>query len=152
MKIKKALKHIKSISTPFGGLSWDISTTEREVIRKLIIFLEDRAVLFNPYQLEDLRWVIKSISEIRQYLTETLQKLDETTPLIYYLKAMRASCRKFMNNTKDCKFGGMIEKAETFASLGEVRAMFGFYLKDLVSKFNIDIEEGLMSIFPAEDK
>lgn len=153
MKTKKVLKHIKGFSIPIigGGLSWDISKTEREVIRKLILFLEDRRVLYNPFALEDPRHAIMSIIEIRKYLTDTLKDLDEKSYLNHYLKAMRASCRKFLDKHPDDKFRGMIEEHEIFAGLGEVRAMFGFYLNDLVKRFKFDVENDLKSIFPIEE-
>jgi hypothetical protein len=151
MNIKKTVKHITGISTPFVGISWDLSNTEKEIIRNLFIFLENRRVLFNPYELEDPRWVVKSIIQIRAYLTKVLQQLDDSSNLNNYIKPMRASCRKFLDKHSKPKFNGFIERAEIFAGLGEVRAMFGSYLKDLCKRFNIDVEKDLASIFPIEE-
>lgn len=152
--LKSKLKPITGFTLPIigAGIEWDLSKSESEIIRHLINFLEDRRVLYNPYELESPHYVIQSILKIRHYLTETLNKLDKDSYLQHYIKAMRASCRKFLNKFPKGEPRGMIENNEAFASLGEVRAIFGFYLADLSNRFKLDIEDDLKSIFPAEDK
>jgi hypothetical protein len=41
---------------------------------------------------------------------------------------------------------------ETFAALGELRAIFGVQIAQLAVKYGIDVEEELASILPIEDK
>lgn len=133
MSLSKNLKRIKGISTPFGGISFDLSDTEKDVIRELFIYLEDRRVLFNPYDLESPNYVIQSIIQIRDYLTKILIRPDEDSNLSEYIRKMRAACRKLMDtNPEHSHYGGIIERAQFFACLGEVRGVFGIYLKDLM--------------------
>ena len=70
----KIAKSLTGFSTPFFGVSWNPPETDREKARKLIIFLEDRRVLFYPYDMEIPFQVNESILEIRRYLTEVLQR------------------------------------------------------------------------------
>lgn len=151
MSIKKNLKVITGVSILNIGVSWDLSKTEREVIRKLLTFLEMKRVLYNPYDLEEVRHVIDSIIDIRDNLTKALQDIDESSNLNHYLRPMRTSCNKFLDSTSTNKYGSMLDRNGTFTSLGEVRAMFGFYLKILSEMFNIKVEKKLATIFPLDD-
>lgn len=152
MSLSKNLKRIKGISTPFGGISFDLNDTEKDVIRELFIYLEDRRVLFNPYELESPNYVLQSIVQIRDYLTKILIRLDDDSNLAEFIRKMRAACRKLMETNPDNSYySGMIERAQFFASLGEVRGVFGIYLKNLSERFNIKVETELASIFPLDN-
>ena len=101
MKIdfKRMAKSLTGISTPVFGVSWNWNPpeSERNIVRKLITFLEDRRALYNPYNIETPMWVMESVLEIRKKITEVLGTLDENSGISPHLRAMRAACRKFMN-------------------------------------------------------
>lgn len=150
VKFKKIAKSLTGFSTPIFGISWNPPESDREVVRRLLTFLEDRRVLYNPYDLETIRWVIKSVLIIRRKLSEVLEMLDENSDLIPHLRAMRAACRKFMNevekkNRKPFYYG------EIFIALGEMRAVFGVHIAQLCVKYGVDIEGELSRILPIED-
>ena len=155
MKItfKKIAKSLTGISTPVFGISWKPPETDRDIIRKLIIFFEDRRALYNPYDMETKHWVIESVLEIRKKLTETLSSIDQNSDIAPHLRAMRAACRKFMDETEHGKrqYRHHFDFGDIFAALGEMRAIFGVHIAQLCVKYGVDIEGDLSSILPIED-
>ena len=152
MKIqyKKIAKSLTGIQTPFFGVLWNPPETDREIVRKLIIFLEDRRALYNPYDIEMPEYVERSVLEIRKQLTELMGQLDANSDIYPHLQAMRAACRKSMDSTGKTNrfFRGGRGEMETFAALGEMRAIFGVHIGQLCVMYGIDIEEDLASILP----
>jgi hypothetical protein len=48
MKFSEIANRLTGISTPFGGASWKPAEMEIEGARRVIAFLEDRRVLYEP--------------------------------------------------------------------------------------------------------
>ncbi len=54
-------RRITGISTPFGGISWsDPGPGDGETVRRFLVFLEDRRVLYNAMDLEVISQVHRS--------------------------------------------------------------------------------------------
>ncbi len=73
-------RRIMGISAPFGlgGIQWaDPGPSERELVRRFILFLKDRRMLYNATMLEVRSQVDHSIHEIRKECTEALRQLGE---------------------------------------------------------------------------
>jgi len=150
----KIVKSLTGISTPVFGVSWNPPSTEREIARKLLIFLEDRRALYNPFDIEMPMYVDRSVIEIRHELTDTLKNLDENSQISQHIRAMRTACRKFLDQNSHSKQHSnyfIRHEAEFFASLGELRAVFGIHIAQICVKYGIDIEKELTSIFPLID-
>jgi hypothetical protein len=48
-------RRVTGISSPFGGLQWaDPGPSDSEVVRQFVVFLEDRRVLYNAADLEEV--------------------------------------------------------------------------------------------------
>jgi len=57
-------RRVTGISTPFGGLQWaDPGPSDTEIVRRFLLFLEDRRVLYNPMYLEIVSQVEHSEAE-----------------------------------------------------------------------------------------
>ena len=150
---KKMTKSLRGFQTPVFGVSWQPPELDSDVVRNLITFLEDRRVLYNPYELEDSRWVIRSVLEIRQRLTDTINMLDDNPHICPHLRAMRAACRKFLDETK--RLGGpgrWFHDPWGFITLGELRGVFGLHIAQLCVMYGIDVEGELGTIVPVEDR
>lgn len=159
MKFQEIIKRLTGFSTPIFGVSWDPSESEREVAKRVIAELEDRRVLYNPTRLEDPHHCIQSIIEIRHLLTNEIGNLNQDSQLSKSLKAMRAVCRKFLNNFQDDKrtlkygynsqyYGGWV----FISSLGELRGVFGIHLAQIAAEYGLDIEDDLSTILPEVDE
>ena len=52
MKFSEIANRLTGISTPVGGVSWQPAELEIAGARRVVAFLEDRRVLYDPYQME----------------------------------------------------------------------------------------------------
>lgn len=153
MKIpfKKLVKRINGISTPVFGISWNPSESEREKARKLIIYLEDKRALYYPFDMEIPYHVNESILEIRKYLTEFLQDIEENSTLVQNVRSMRAACRKYLDvNPKAKKKRGYFP-LDQMQSLIEFRTTVGNNLTEICVKYGLDLNDDFEEILPIED-
>jgi hypothetical protein len=93
MTFMEIANSINGISCPVFGVSWTPPNRELEVARKIIIYLEDRRILYSPYEMESPNHCMNSIIQIREFLTITIGELKSTSKLSEILRGMRASCR-----------------------------------------------------------
>jgi hypothetical protein len=159
----KSLAHrLTGFSLPFFGVQWTPSADEREIVRELLTALEDRRVLFVPYHLEIVSHVASSVLQMRDILTKTLQVLPETSRAAGSIRAMRAGCRRFLEEPMPdfrnlmrwhgAKHGHDEEGSPSFfVALGELRATFGTHIAALAYQYGLDIEQELASILPPAD-
>lgn len=160
MKFQEIVNRLTGISIPVFGISWNPPKLQVSVARRVITFLEDRRVLYVPSQMEMPDYCIRSVLEIRQFLTEELANLESSTELVASLRAMRASCRKFLNTVGDERgdivmFGGHAGHWASWVfngALGELRGVFGIHLARIAAQHGLDVEDDLASILPAQDE
>jgi hypothetical protein len=114
-------------------------------VRGVMALLEDRRVLYNPYNIEIEHEVSSSVLEIRRELTKALQPLPEDSPAAPALRAMRAACRAYLDQSHRFPhhLGFML-------GLGELRAHFGLQVAYLAIEYGLDIENELAQIIPPE--
>jgi hypothetical protein len=151
-------RRITGISTPLGGISWgDPGPDDGETVRRFLVFLEDRRVLFNAMQLEVISQVHRSINDIREECTKTLQALPPKAFAVRPLRAIREAGRRFHDDENE-QFhyfdhgGGRREGSPGFFSaLGAYRATVGQQVALLSAHYDIDIEGDLASTLPALD-
>jgi hypothetical protein len=160
MKFQEIVNRLTGISIPIFGVSWNPPELEVSVARRVITFLEDRRVLYNPSDMELPHHCVQSVLEIRQFLTEELARLNSATALESSLRAMRASCRKFLDAVGDEEgriviFGGHPGHWASWVfngALGELRGVFGVHIARLAAQHGLDVEDELASILPAQDE
>jgi hypothetical protein len=148
MKSKDIKYRLTGISVGTVGASWEKIKTERDKAQGVITFLEDRRVLYTPYDFEVPHHCIESVLEIRKFLTAQLQDLDVRTKLAKHLRAMRASCRKFL----DALPKGHSPSQVFMTALGELRGVLGIHLAIIAAHYGLDVEDNLASIFPVADE
>ena len=84
--------------------------------------------------------------QIRAYITDLLQQIDNDSALIPNLKLMRAACRKYLDdNPKSDKRHRYFGPEDTI-SLGELRGVFGINLAEICVKFGVDLDSELEDI------
>lgn len=148
-------RRVTGISTPFGGLQWaDPGPTEREIVRGFVVFLEDRRVLYNPFDLEVPSQVDHSVHEVRHQCTETLQRLGENAFAAVPIRAIRAACRRFHDDQSeefrffDQRWHHHDGSPGFFVALGAFRAVVGQQVALLAAHYDLDIEGDLASVLP----
>ena len=162
MKInfKEIAERITGINVPFFGVSWNPPESERKVAKRIMSFLEDRRVLYSPYDMEMPMHCVESIIEIRRYLTDEIGSLKSGSGLETDLRALRAACRKFLDKTQGNKHEmkylrppyDNISSWVFISGLGELRGVFGIHIAKIAVSYGLDIEKELASIIPIVDE
>lgn len=151
MRFGEIAARLSGFSTPIFGLQWEPPIIDRDVARRVVAYLEDRRVLYDLYQAETPEWCVKSVLEMRAFLTEVLGQGRIADELVESLRAMRAACRKFLGSIpfdedgkpladiRDLMWG--MEGWQFNQALGALRGVFGIHVAQLAVKYGIDVEE-----------
>ena len=66
---------LNGFSTSLGGISWNKTTSSKEVFSHLLFFLESKRILVNPIEMEIKDWRVEAVLEIRQQLVNITQEV-----------------------------------------------------------------------------
>lgn len=94
MNFKAILNRLTGLSCPIFGISWNPIESEIIIATRIIRYLENRRVLFNPSEMESPTYCVKSAIQIREYLTSEMQNMNANSKLFEFVKAEIAA-RKF---------------------------------------------------------
>jgi hypothetical protein len=154
MGYKEVLNRITGFSTPVFGISWKPRKPEVVTARRVLAFLEDRRVLYNPYHVEVADQCIQSVLEIRRFLTDVVGQLDGNSKLAEHLRAIRAACRAFLDENAPGSrrvlhpsWAGPFESS-FFTALGELRSAIGVHVAAIAVMHGLNVEANLASILP----
>jgi hypothetical protein len=153
MHFKEILSRLTGFSTPVFGASWNPPEADVTVARRVITFLEDRRVFYNPYDMEMPSHCADSIVETRKFLTETIGHLKETSKLAPHLRAIRAACREFLDSTGQAGHsrggrGRYHGPFDMFQALGQLRATSGIRIAAIAVMYGLPVEGELAEILP----
>lgn len=153
-KLTGAARRITGFSTPIGGLEWQPPRDEVDILRELLVALEDRRALYTDYTEENQSAVYKSVEKIREALTQAKSQLPEESRAMGHLTAMRAACRKYCDTVQKLSRGGggpyHVSYPDFYEALGAFRAIMGLQIFALVQMFGIQVESSLTAIFPPD--
>jgi hypothetical protein len=159
MKFKEIVSRLTGFSTPVFGVSWDPPQAHITIARRVITYLEDRRVLYNPYHLEDPWQCVQSVLDMRKYLTSELGNLAVDEGPAPHLRAMRAACRKFLDSVQEDDGGRRPHRRHWGpdgwffnSAMGELRGGVGMHVAALAAQHGLDVEGDLAATLPAEDK
>lgn len=151
MKFERIYKNITGLSCPIFGIQWNAPIIEADEAQKIVTFLEDKRVLFNPVSMESASHCAQSVINIRSELTKALQNLPSDSNLAKQLKQLRKACQEFSD-----KLGvpqlilldhpvqiSMLERA-----LFKLRQTCGLSVAEIAVAYGLDVEDGLASIIP----
>lgn len=160
MRFKEVLSRLTGLSTPIFGAQWNPPESEVTIARRVLAYLEDRRVLYNPDSLEVPAHCVDSVIQIRHFLTSEIATLPEKSTLSASLRAMRAACRKFLDTLHE-RQPQIVDAAwrpghwaswHFNAALGELRGVFGIHVAQIAAQHGLDVEKELASILPVEDE
>lgn len=155
LPFREVAQRVTGISTPVFGVSWNPPEDKREIVRRLVAFLEDRRALYADFHMEYGPWVEKSVLEMRAEITNALKTCSEDEHLAGPLRAMRAACRKFLDEMGPPDSRRRVfypREAMMWQALGELRGVFGLHLARLCAAFGVDVEPELATILPAGEE
>ncbi|OAT23525.1 hypothetical protein M977_00434 [Buttiauxella gaviniae ATCC 51604] len=127
----------------FGMIQGGQLKTELKIAERIVHILEDKGCLYMDYLQEDPTFVADSLKELRVSLSAIRAEVDSISPLSVIIQSIIAACRYYMNNTStnpDIK--------ELNYSLGAVRKIIGLNLNQLLSNYDIPVNDNLSSLLP----
>lgn len=160
MRFREIIARVSGLSSPIFGVSWSPPEAEIAVARRVVSYLEDRRVLYNPSEMEVPEHCVESVLGIRRLLTAELGPLAPDAELAASLRAMRAACRKFLDTvgaggrSEIVRFGahrGHWASWEFNGALGELRGVIGVHVARIAAQHGLDVEDALAAILPAHE-
>lgn len=151
MKFERIFKNITGLSCPIFGLQWNAPVIEADEAKKIILFLEDKRVLFNPANMEDARHCAQSVIQIRTELTKLLQTLQSDSNLAKSIKSMRRACQGFsdkLGHPRFLQFERPVQVSMLERELFKLREKCGISVAEMAVAYGLDIDDGLASIIP----
>ena len=157
MRRPRVGKRLTGVSTPFGGASWEtVPDVEREALSRLVTFLEDRRVLYNPTEVEVPEHCVESVLRLREFLIAGAGDLPRDSEVAIAMRSMAGACRRFLDvathGDRHRPLGPELRWGwESWAfnqALGEPRGQIGVYLAGLLSSHHAHIEGPLATILP----
>lgn len=151
------------MTTPIGGVSWSPPAPERETLRKLVVFLEDRRALFDPYDVEATVLVQQSVQQIRAELTGVLQSIGEDSRAAEPLRTMRAACQRYLTQAsgfsdqppwhRPPRFRDPDEGDDDFIlALGELRGAFAACISQIAADYQIEVHGELAGLIQEDGR
>ncbi len=135
MEYKKILKNITGISTPLFGVQWNPPSVDSDVARVIIVFLEDRRVLYGSED-RGADYCRQSVEQIRGMLTQKIPLLSGNKDV------QKVGARGFPN------LEGPVQKSILKRELLKLREVSGMVVGSLAVSYGIDVEDELASIIP----
>jgi hypothetical protein len=157
MNFKKIASRVTGVSVPIFGVSWNPPEPDVTRAERIVAFMEDRRVLYNPCAWEEPDHCIESVVQIRAFLTNELQTLKRDSEIALRLTTLRAACRKFLDTLQQHGIDGHRSRHGMFSefifssAIGELRGVFGFQLLLFAQSYGLSVEDDLAAIFPFQD-
>jgi hypothetical protein len=117
--------------------------TDHANARKLLVFMQQRGVLFMPFHGEHPSHVFESIKEIRTFLTQLQSDLTPESPLEVIVDSINHACRHFMNTTSV-----QSDFDEVTYGLGALRKVVGINIGQLEKAYRLSPSGPLRDAIP----
>lgn len=118
---------LNGFSTSIGGISWNKTTSTKEMFTHLLFFLESKRILVNPIELELKDWCIESVLEIKQQLVNITQELKLKDFDADIIRNLIDACNAYLDTVTPMNLPGIIYKKDgRWEDLSFDRAMKAF--------------------------
>ena len=148
MKFQQILKNVTGFSTPIFGIQWTPPQWASDLAEETLVYLSDKRVLFNRFDMENAEHCIQSVDNIREHLGSQRQKLKGSKELDSSLATMQKACRRFIDYVGHPKYSGFekpIQESILENELQRLRSSFGKQVATLSISFGVDVIDELAS-------
>jgi hypothetical protein len=151
LKGQELATRLIGILTPMSGISWKPPVDERDKARRLLVYLAGQRALHYPYDKEIGSFIVQSILDISERLTNDIEALSTDSLLRKILRAMHAACHKFLDENQSPSAGyGEPYQAQLYCTLGELRALLGIHIARIAFTYDLEMDACLEDILPPE--
>jgi hypothetical protein len=127
---------------------------DKDIARRVIIYLEDRRLLFGERHTEDQMHCVDSAIGIRNFLAQELTNAKPGKSLEASLRAIRAACRKFVEaagpNDRNFMYQDGPQTDRFSLALGELHTLVGLHLAVIANQYDLEVEDDLAQILPPD--
>ncbi len=116
MRFSEMAARLNGVSIAIFGVSWTPPTVDVEVAREVVAFVETRRVLVSTYTNEMPGECVRSVLQIRDFLSEVMGSAGIVGDLLQPLRLIRRYCVRFIQ-----RLGATEDRQD---SEGQVRHMF----------------------------
>lgn len=128
---------LNGFSTSIGGISWNKTTSSKELFTHLLFFLESKRILVNPIELEFKDWCIESVLEIKKQLVNITQEVKLKDFDADRIRNLVDACNNYLDTVTPMNLTGIIYKKDgRWEDLSFDRAM-----KEFRASFKQEIEK-----------
>jgi uncharacterized protein DUF6650 len=138
------------VGTPIvsGNLSWQYVASNRDLARRVVVFLEPRRVLYESPGREDYEQCRISVHDIKNFLTLEIMNVKSGGDLETSFKLMRSACLAF-GSAAGINSANFRRDFDLFqACLQAFRDVMGTQIGWLVATFDIPLDPELQAIIP----
>lgn len=166
VRFSEIVARVSGVSTPIFGVSWTPPTADVDVARRVVAFVETRRVLFSTYSNEVPEECIRSVLEIRSFLSDVIGAGGIAGELVEPLRLMRRYCVRFLERVGaiEDRYDPDAPRRHLFReprwamhdywfgeALGELRAGVGLQVAIIAASFGLDVDDALASTLPAPE-
>jgi len=156
--ISDFFKRLSGISTPIGGISWEPSQDERQIVYRLVQKLGDRRLIHDFHHRFEYYAVIKSLEKMRDSITDALGTLSPESKSIKLIENIRKVLHLFQtlieseysvetNILRDKSFEP-VPTHNTLEALFAMQKVIGTHLLLISQIYKFELDETLKHKFP----
>jgi hypothetical protein len=135
---------------PVGGVGFETTEGDRDVVRGLFIFLEDRHILsIEPHDDVGPDHIVDSVREVREELVDSAKRLTAKSVAAEPILRMREVCAEYLHwraaSSREALFIGIGRIQGVFAA--EVRRLARLYDLEMPRRLTRDLEKTKLDYF-----
>jgi len=137
---------ITGLSLPWFGVTWQYREADGDIARRLLVYLEDSRVLFEPLNAQSFVAASPSANDIREMITVELGNANAGAELSEAMRTIRAAARRFMTDLdriEQANLEPQQERERQVLALGEMRGRANPVIAAIADKYNVEVEEEL---------
>ncbi|GAA4960596.1 hypothetical protein [Kineococcus glutinatus] len=134
-----------------ASLSWEYVASNKDLARRVVIYLEDRRVLTEARTREDFEECRLSANDIRHWLTLEIMNVKSGGHLEGVLKRMRSASTSFVSAAGKDSESFKRDHSHFQACLQAYRDAVGREIGELAVHYRVDVGVELAAIIPPPD-
>ena len=133
------------------GLDWQYVASNRDLARRVIVFLEDRRVLVEDHHREDFVHTRESANQIRNFLTLEIMNVKAGGPLEKALRAIRSASTAFVSAAGPDSRDFYADASFFIATVRAYREAVATQIANISTNFEMELPPPLLNLLKEFD-